>query len=75
VRAVARYGFEHSRLDHIFAVVEPENVPSWHVLERLGFVHEKDVTHDKLPLAYYALRREKFVPGEVFYRLHDAESS
>jgi RimJ/RimL family protein N-acetyltransferase len=74
-RAVVRYGFEHTQLDRIFAVVVPENTPSWRVLTRLGFAYEKDVIHYNLPLAYYALRRERFVPGDAFYRLHDAESA
>jgi [ribosomal protein S5]-alanine N-acetyltransferase len=73
-RAVVRYGFEQANLDRIFAVVVPENTPSWRILERLGFIYEKDVTHYNLPLAYYALRRERFVPGDGFYRL-DAASS
>jgi RimJ/RimL family protein N-acetyltransferase len=74
-RAVARYGFEQANLDRIFAVVVPENTPSWRILERLGFVYEKDVTHYNLPLAYYALRRERFVPGDTFYRLDAAGAS
>jgi ribosomal-protein-alanine N-acetyltransferase len=72
-RAVARYGFDHAQLDRIFAVVVPENTPSWRVLTRLAFGYEKDVTHYNLPLAYYALRRERFVPGDALYGLHDAE--
>lgn len=74
-RAVARFGFEYTHLDRIFAVVVPENTPSWHILERLGFVYEMDVTRYNMSLAYYALRREEFVPGDAFFRLYDAESS
>jgi [ribosomal protein S5]-alanine N-acetyltransferase len=71
-RAVARYGFEQASLERIFAVVVPENTASWRVLEHLGFVYEKDVTHYNMPLAYYALRREQFVPGDAVYLLHDS---
>jgi [ribosomal protein S5]-alanine N-acetyltransferase len=53
--AVVRHGFEEGGLSRIFAVVFPENEPSWRILKRLGFVYEKDVTHYDLPLAYYAL--------------------
>jgi RimJ/RimL family protein N-acetyltransferase len=67
--AVARYGFEETNLDRLFAVVFLENEPSWRILQRLGFVHEKEVTHYNLPLAYYALRRDQFAPGDAFYRL------
>jgi ribosomal-protein-alanine N-acetyltransferase len=68
-RAVARYGFEQTNLDRMFAVVFPENEPSWRILQRLGFVYEKNVTHYNLPLAYYALRRDQFMPGDAIYRL------
>jgi ribosomal-protein-alanine N-acetyltransferase len=68
-RAVVRYGFEQANVERIFAVAFPENQPSWRILEQLGFVYEKEVTHYNLPLAYYALRRERFVPGDSFYRL------
>lgn len=74
-RAVARYGFEQANLERMFAVVFPENQPSWRILQQLGFVYEKDVTHYNLPLAYYALRRDHFVPGDVFYRLIPPASS
>lgn len=72
-RAVARYGFEQANLDRMFAVVFPENQPSWRILQQLGFVYEKDVTHYNLPLAYYALRRDQFVPGDTYYRLVPSE--
>jgi ribosomal-protein-alanine N-acetyltransferase len=58
--AVVRYGFAQANLSRIFAVVFPENEPSWRILKRLGFSYEKDVTHYDLPLAYYALNREQF---------------
>jgi RimJ/RimL family protein N-acetyltransferase len=74
-RAVARYGFEQANLDRMFAVAFQENQPSWRILQQLGFVYEKDVTHYNLPLAYYALRRDHFVPGDGFYRLIPPASS
>jgi ribosomal-protein-alanine N-acetyltransferase len=74
-RAVARYGFAHANLDRIFATVVPENGPSRRVLEHLGFVYEKDVTHYTMPVAYYALQREQFVSGDSFYRRNSSASS
>jgi RimJ/RimL family protein N-acetyltransferase len=68
-RAVARYGFEHANLERIFAVVIPENIPSARVLGHLGFVYEKDGVFYDLPVAFYGLPRERFVPGTAFYRL------
>jgi [ribosomal protein S5]-alanine N-acetyltransferase len=60
-RAVVRYGLKQANLSRIFAVVFPENEPSWRILKRLGFSYEKDVTHYDLPLAYYALNRDDFI--------------
>lgn len=60
-RAVVRYGFKQAGVPRIFAVVFPENEPSWRILRRLGFVYERDVTHYNLPLAYYALNRNQFL--------------
>lgn len=74
-RAVVRYGIEQANPARIFAVVFPENRPSWSILQRLGFVYEKDVTHYNLPLAYYALRCDQFVPSDDFYRLVPPTSS
>jgi RimJ/RimL family protein N-acetyltransferase len=68
-RAVARYGFEQTNHDRMFAVVFPENEPSWHILQRLGFGYEKEVTHYSILLAYYALRRDQFAPDDAFFRL------
>jgi ribosomal-protein-alanine N-acetyltransferase len=68
-RALTWYGFEQMNLDRIFAVVFPENEPSWRILKRLGFHYENDVTHYDLLLAYYALRRDQFAPGDALYRL------
>ncbi len=74
-RAVVRYGIEQANVARIFAVVFPENQPSWRILKRLGFNYEKDVTHYQLLLACYALRREHFVAGNAFYRLIPASSA
>ena len=71
-RALVRYGFEQGGLKRMFAVVFPENEPSWRILLRLGFRYEKDVTHYKLPLAYYGLPRERFATGSAHYRLVEA---
>jgi [ribosomal protein S5]-alanine N-acetyltransferase len=74
-RAVVHYGIEQANLARIFAVVFPENQPSWRILQQLGFLYEKEVTHYNLPLAYYALQRDHFVPSNAFYRLVPPASS
>jgi len=68
-RAVARYGFEQANLERIFGVVIPENIPSARVLDHLGFVYEKDGVLYDLPVAFYGLRHEQFIPGDAYYRL------
>lgn len=83
VRAAIRFGFEHTTWDRIVAAVVPANVASRRVLDHLGFVHERDVNYYEMTgsdaivmddpiVAYYALRREQFAPGNALYRLHDA---
>ena len=82
-RAAVRFGFEHTAWDRIVAAVVPANVASRRVLDHLGFVYDRDVNYNELTrndsivladpiVAYYALRREQFMPGDAFYRLHDA---
>ncbi|MGH2617335.1 MAG: GNAT family N-acetyltransferase [Thermomicrobiales bacterium] len=38
--ALLRYGFETLRLHRIIATCQPENVPSWRVMEKLGMRRE-----------------------------------
>jgi RimJ/RimL family protein N-acetyltransferase len=52
--------------------VFPENESSWRILQQLGFVYEKDVTHYNLPLAYYALQRDRFALGDTYFGLVDS---
>lgn len=79
-RAVIRYSLEHFPWDPITACIFPANVGSRRVLEHLGFVYERDVDYIErtgdttlamespiVPL--YTLRRDKFVPGDTFYRV------
>jgi ribosomal-protein-alanine N-acetyltransferase len=79
-RAIVRFGFEHTAWERIVAAVVPANVASVRVVEHLGFVYEKDVNYLEMAggaalemespiVAYYALRRERFVPGDVLYRV------
>lgn len=81
-RAAVHFGFAHNGWDRIVAAVVPANVASRRVLDHLGFVYERDVNYyemtgsdaiamDNPIVAYYALRREQFVPGDAFYRVHN----
>jgi len=70
-RAVVRYGFETVKLDRIIAVVVPENIASWRVLEHIGLVFEKKAVYYDLDVVYYAITREQFHPGDSFYMLYE----
>lgn len=84
-RAAVRFAFEHTTWNRIVAAVVPANIASRRVLDHLGFVYEKDVNYYEMTgsdgivmddpiVAYYALRREQFAPGDMFYRLRDTQS-
>ena len=44
-RAAVRFAFEQLQLDHVLAVVRPENTASQRVLAKLGFEHDHDAHH------------------------------
>lgn len=54
-----RYGFEVLGLDEIVSIYEPDNVASRAVMDRLGFVPERDTVHPELgvPLRVMVRRR------------------
>ena len=54
-RAALEFGFGELKLERIVAVVNPENVASRRVLEKLGMKHTKDVHHYGADLMYYEL--------------------
>jgi ribosomal-protein-alanine N-acetyltransferase len=65
-RACVRFGFEIAKLPQITAVVVPENIASWGVLERIGFVvREEGVYHD-LNVVFYTIRPEQFQYGDSY---------
>lgn len=79
-RAIVRYGFDNTAWERIVAAVVPANVASVRVVEHLGFVYEKEVNYLEIAggaalemespiVAFYALRRERFVPGDALYRV------
>ena len=79
-RAIVRFGFEQTAWDRVVAAVAPANAASVRVVERLGFVYEKEVNYLEMAgdpnltldppfIAYYVLRRDQFVPDNAFYRL------
>ncbi len=55
-QAVMRYGRERLGLRQIVAVAHPENKASIRVLEKIGMVYVKNVTHEGVEHVYYRCR-------------------
>lgn len=79
-RALIRFAFENTVWARIVAAIIPGNVASRRVLEHLGFLYEKDVNYlemtgdttmelDSPIVPFFALPRERFWPGDAFYRV------
>lgn len=66
-RASLRHGFQDLALDRIVAVVQPENIASQRVLEKLGLKYEKDARYYNADVKYYAIAREAYEPDGSFY--------
>ena len=65
--ASLRYGFEEVGLRRAVAVAHPENVGSRRVLEKIGMKYERDAHHYGMDVAFYAVAREDFAPGDAPY--------
>ena len=63
-QAVMRYGREKLGLRRVVAVAHPENKASIRVLEKLGMVYAKNVTHEGVEHVYYQCR-ESAVPRKA----------
>jgi ribosomal-protein-alanine N-acetyltransferase len=69
-RAAVHFSFDNNKLERIAAIVVPENIGSWRVLEHIGFVYEKNAHIYDVDVVYYAITREQFQPGDSFYHVH-----
>lgn len=70
--ASLRFGFEELKLERIVAVVNPENLASKRVLEKLGMVHTKNGHYYGAELMYYEMSGLDFHPNDALYVLHRA---
>jgi [ribosomal protein S5]-alanine N-acetyltransferase len=59
--ASVRYGFGTLGLERIVAVVEPPNVASHHVLEKIGLKYERLAHYYGRQMSYFAAERETFL--------------
>lgn len=55
-----KFGFENFDLDHMIALVHPENIASRHVIEKCGLVYLETISLWGLDLLRYRIEREKF---------------
>lgn len=58
--ASLRFGFETLGLEHILAIVDPENKASVHVAEKLDFVADGTVTHFGVAGIRFVLTRDRW---------------
>jgi RimJ/RimL family protein N-acetyltransferase len=57
-QAILQYGFEKLNLTRLVSLIEPENIASQHVAEKIGMVFEKRVDEDKYgPFFIYSINR------------------
>jgi ribosomal-protein-alanine N-acetyltransferase len=71
-RASLRFGFEELKLKRIVAVVDPENISSKRVLEKLGMTYTKNGHYYGVDLMHYEMSRINFHPNDTLYVLHRA---
>lgn len=79
-RAMICFSLTNTAWNRIVAYIVPANTASVHVIERLGFIYEKDVDYLELAgnpdlmldppiVALYVLPHDQFEPGDAFYRV------
>ncbi|MCB1644463.1 MAG: GNAT family N-acetyltransferase [Pseudomonadales bacterium] len=56
------YVFSRSALTRIYATIDPANLASVHVAEKLGFHYEKTEPDELGPVAYYVIHRKDLRP-------------
>ena len=59
-RASVRHGFDELALDRIVAVVQPENVASQRVLEKIGLTYVRGGRFYDTDVKYFAITREEW---------------
>jgi len=57
-QAILTYGFEHLRLPRLVCFIEPGNIASMRVAEKIGMTLEKTVADDKGPFQVYSISKE-----------------
>jgi ribosomal-protein-alanine N-acetyltransferase len=58
--AVRNYGFEKLGCDRIIALINPKNLASQNVAQKIGLIYEKDTTHSEKTVCVYAIHKSSF---------------
>lgn len=72
-QAIVRFAFETLKLERLVAVVVPENIASWRLLENIGFKYEKKAHYYGWDVEYYGIRRDQFQYPDSFYYLQSQQ--
>jgi [ribosomal protein S5]-alanine N-acetyltransferase len=64
--ASLQYGFEKLSLNKIFAVTDPQNTASRHVLEKLGMNYREKHPHYEMNTVTYSISRKQDQPFYQF---------
>jgi len=56
-QACVKYAFDETTLTELVCFTLHENKASQRIMEKLGFVYEKEITHATLPHLFYRLRK------------------
>ena len=59
-RAVLQFGFESLPLSEVISFTLPTNVASRRLMQKLGFIFEREGIHANLPHVFYRLTEEQF---------------
>lgn len=58
--ATRDYAFNQLGLTRLISIIEPENIRSIRVAEKIGMRHEKDSSFENLPVRIYAIYKSNF---------------
>ncbi|MCE7861289.1 MAG: N-acetyltransferase, partial [Chloroflexi bacterium CFX2] len=56
---ILKYGFEKLNLSRLICLIDPENIPSQRVAEKIGMKFEKESSDEYGPFWVYSIIKEK----------------
>ena len=64
-KALVQYGFQDLKLDKLVAVTYPENLPSRHVLEKIGMRYIKQTAYRNIQVSFYEIKKNNIDFADV----------